>query len=278
MELFQELGSLFTRPEPYAEMKAPFWDDEYISLQMLQAHLDPEFDGASRNLDFVERSVAWINRILPPEEYRSIIDFGCGPGIYTERFAQQGYEVTGVDLSRRSIRYAEKSADEKHLPVKYICRNYLNLDLDREFDLAMLIYCDYGVLPPASRNQLLKTIHRHLRPGGKLLLDVCTLAALEKFEESRTWEVCSESGFWSAEPYIAINGNYRYPGNVTLRQTLVVTEKAAQNYYLWDTYFSKEALEKEALDCGFRVSGFFADVSGAVYQEDSPTLAVVLEK
>ena len=37
-----------------------FWNDEYISEQMLKAHLDPEFDGASRKLDFIEKSVAWI--------------------------------------------------------------------------------------------------------------------------------------------------------------------------------------------------------------------------
>lgn len=42
------------RPPIYTKTSVKFWDDEYISQQMLEAHLNPDFEGASRKLDFIE--------------------------------------------------------------------------------------------------------------------------------------------------------------------------------------------------------------------------------
>lgn len=78
------------KPSIYTKSTAEFWNDEYISKQMLKAHLDPDFDGASRKLDFIEKSVAWITEQIPPADYPLLLDVGCGPGIYAERFAQRG--------------------------------------------------------------------------------------------------------------------------------------------------------------------------------------------
>ena len=46
------------KPPIYTKSMVEFWNDEYISEQMLKAHLDHEFDGASRKLDVIEKSVA----------------------------------------------------------------------------------------------------------------------------------------------------------------------------------------------------------------------------
>lgn len=53
------------KPPIYTKSMVEFWNDEYISEQMLKAHLDPEFDGASRKLDVIEKSVALNNRNNP---------------------------------------------------------------------------------------------------------------------------------------------------------------------------------------------------------------------
>ncbi len=53
------------KPPIYPKSKVEFWNDEYISEQMLKAHLDPEFDGASRKFYFIEKSVEWITEQIP---------------------------------------------------------------------------------------------------------------------------------------------------------------------------------------------------------------------
>lgn len=94
--MYDNLLTIFEKPSLYKKMEIPFWDDEHISLQMLKAHLNPEFNGASRKLDFINKSADWITRIVRPSEFNELLDIGCGPGIYAERFAQFGYSVTGI--------------------------------------------------------------------------------------------------------------------------------------------------------------------------------------
>jgi len=156
--MLTELTPLFKKPPLYTKTEIPFWDDEHISLQMLNAHLNPNYDGASRKLEFIEKSVDWISKILPSEHYPSVLDIGCGPGLYTERYAKKGYRVVGVDFSHRSINYAQMSAKRKGLPIDYFYQDYLKLSLDKKFDFATMIYCDFGALSTNDRKQLLKII------------------------------------------------------------------------------------------------------------------------
>lgn len=86
--MYKNLCSILEKPLLYTKTEIPFWDDEHISGEMLKAHLDPDFEGASRKLPFIEKSVRWIGELAPAGDYRRLIDFGCGPGLYGERFAQ----------------------------------------------------------------------------------------------------------------------------------------------------------------------------------------------
>jgi len=41
---------------------------------------------------------------------------------------------------------------------------------ENEFDMIMMIYCDFGVLSSDERNQLIEIIYKALRPGGVFIL------------------------------------------------------------------------------------------------------------
>jgi 2-polyprenyl-3-methyl-5-hydroxy-6-metoxy-1,4-benzoquinol methylase len=91
---------------------------------MLKAHLDPTWDAASRNHAFIAKSVDWITQIAPPMQYMKLLDLGCGPGLYAERFNTKGYEVTGIDYSHRSLDYARNSALQNGSDITYIYQDY----------------------------------------------------------------------------------------------------------------------------------------------------------
>lgn len=272
------IETLLNKPTLYQQTKGAFWDDRHISKQMLQAHLDPEFEGASRKAGFIDESVRWINTVIPPKTYPTLLDIGCGPGIYAEKFSRLGYEVTGLDFSKRSIAYAKKSAEDQQLPITYDYADYLTMDLDKQHDSITMIYCDFGALSASDRKRLLEKIYQHLKPTGKVLLDVFSMASYQSFEEKRVWDTCPDGRFWTDEPHVALQYNTKYNERVTLEQTTILTDHENKNYYLWMTYFTKETLQKEMEAAGFVVSGFYGDVKGSPYDENSPTLAVVLEK
>lgn len=77
------------------------WTDTHIAQHMLKAHLDYTHDAASRNIRTIQRTVTWIDAVS--EGKRTLIDLGCGPGIYTQAFADRGYTVTGVDISAQFL-------------------------------------------------------------------------------------------------------------------------------------------------------------------------------
>lgn len=89
--MFECISKMLERPQLFQETKVPFWNDKYISKQMLKAHLDPDFNGASRKLPFIESSVNWIKETIPPADYAALLDLGCGPGLYAERFARAAF-------------------------------------------------------------------------------------------------------------------------------------------------------------------------------------------
>lgn len=266
------------KPPIYTKTKVEFWNDEYISKQMLEAHLNPEFDAASRKLAFIEKSVDWIKEIVPPSDYPSLLDLGCGPGIYAEKFAQMGYHVTGIDFSERSVNYAKESALSKKLSISYLYQNYLEMDLKISFDFATMIFCDYGALSTNDRQVILSKIYHHLKPGGKLLFDVFTMKNFYHFKEQQTWGISHKNGFWRADEYVEMDGYYKYSDNVTLKLISIISKNEITPYYLWDTYFTKESLVQEVESSGFKVCGIFGDVTGSTYQPESDTIAILLER
>lgn len=245
---------------------------------MLKAHLNPDYEGASRSFAFIDKSVAWMKDLISPTENPQLLDVGCGPGLYAERFAKAGYHVTGVDFSKRSIEYATQAATKQGLDITYHYQDYLQLALNERFDFAAMIYCDYGALSQRNRRLLMQRIYEHLKLGGKFLLDVFSVKKYESFADSQTWERYPTGGFWTEQPYTVLNGNYCYGDNVTLEQIAVLTRSKASVYYLWTTYFTQESLLEEALAAGFQLCGVFSDVAGTDYSEESQTVAVLLEK
>lgn len=102
---------------------------------MLRFHLNGDIDVSSRKLSFINDSVSWMTEQFDLCDSSRIIDFGCGPGLYTSRFAKLRAYVCGVDFSGRSIAYARQQAADSIDPITYIEANYLEYEPEGNFDL-----------------------------------------------------------------------------------------------------------------------------------------------
>ncbi len=273
-----QLAPYLERPTLYAQSSHKFWDDAHISKGMLAEHLNPASDGATRNHQFVARSAAWIAEQFTPKNYPILLDLGCGPGIYAEKFAIAGYDVTGIDLSVRSIDYAQQHIESKPYQATYVCRNYLTLDDEDAFDIITLIWCDYGVLPPEDRSTLLKNIYRALKDGGVLIFDVFTTQRYASIEEQKHYAYFPTEGFWHPEEHLCLHATFRFDGNITLNQAIVVTNDAPRCYNIWERYFTQTELQEELKQAGFAHIDFYGDVAGATCQAESHTLCAVAHK
>ncbi|MEA4889016.1 MAG: methyltransferase domain-containing protein [Clostridiaceae bacterium] len=212
---------------------------------------------------------------MKPED--TVVDLGCGPGLYSSELARQGLKVTGIDLSENSIRYAKEHQPEQN--IQYIRESYLNPFGREQFNAALLIYEDYGVLNPENRIILLKNIHDALMPGGHFAFDLCSLAALEKrkIASKPNWYI-ADSGFWRPHRHVVLEKTFFYEDIPVTCDFYAVLDSKLSIYRVWQTFFTPEAITQELEENGFRVERILSDLTGEPFQSDSPAFGVLCKK
>ncbi|MFC0877864.1 class I SAM-dependent methyltransferase [Saccharicrinis sp. FJH2] len=241
------------KPAIYEKGNSFMWTDQHISKQLLEIHLNPEIDLASRKMSTIQETANWILNTQKEKGKLNILDLGCGPGLYSEIFARKGHCVTGVDISKNSIVYAQKSAKDKNLDIEYINDSYLEIEPESDkFDLVLLIYTDLGVLLPEDRDMLLKMIYRILKNEGAFIFDVISDNLLEQKATPKSWEV-NKIGFWKNSPYVALSESFLYKEQkVILYQHLIIdSEDRIKTYRFWTHFFNTEELKLMLKKHGF---------------------------
>jgi len=279
MKVFNQIKANAKRPEIYKEGSIKLWEDPHISKGMLEAHLSPNEDGASREHSFIDSSVDWIESIVPHKTHPDLIDFGCGPGMYTSRLTKKGYNVVGIDISESSIAYAKDCAILNDLAIDYRVGNYLEFNETEKYDVAILIYCDYGALSDEARLKILNNIYRALKPGGKLIFDVFTPRQYDGTKESKEWFINGKNGFFKADEHLCLKSHLIYNEFVHLDQYLLIDQKEQVDVIrVWDHCFTPETLLNESTQVGFKCMEYFSDATGVPYEKSSKTLCMVLSR
>ena len=278
--MFEKLKEINSRPAPFSHYTADeLWADEHISKKMLAFHLNSSVDISSRNGRFIDESTRWIISHFSLGQGKSVADFGCGPGLYSSRLAACGADVTGIDFSARSIEYARDQAKKQNFSVNYVHTDYLQYETDDQFDLIIMIMCDFCALSPTQRRQLLEKFYKLLRPGGAVLCDVYSYRAFDKREEALSYAPDFMDGFWAPPPYFGFVNTFKYEEEkVVCDKYTIIEEARCRVIYNWLQYFDCDTLKSEFETRGFHVDRFPGDVAGAAFDPDSDEFAVIAKK
>lgn len=278
--LYQELEKINSRPKPFEFYTASdLWTDEYTSRQMLSFHLDQTSDISSRNTEFISDSVIWMVSRFGLSAESAIADFGCGPGLYATRFAEHQAQVTGIDFSERSIEYARAAAKESGLVISYVHQDYLEFDTEQRFDLILMIMCDFCALSPAQRKLMLYKFASLLKPMGRILLDVYSLAGFSKREEAASYTQNQLNGFWSPNRYYGFFNSFKYDlEKVVLDKYTIIESERNRIIYNWFQYFSPEMIIREFSSCGLEITDVYSNVARTPFDIQSTEFAVIARR
>ncbi|MCX5694884.1 MAG: methyltransferase domain-containing protein [Candidatus Omnitrophica bacterium] len=108
------------RQNYFTQRYAQFYDAEYLSSDKGQSELQEHL---CRRLDAFRNSVIpWLNDAKPLAGSR-ILEIGCGTGSSTVALAEQGAEVTAVDILETSLIVAKDRCKVYDLNVNFLCAN-----------------------------------------------------------------------------------------------------------------------------------------------------------
>jgi SAM-dependent methyltransferase len=100
---------------------------------------------------------------------QSVLDVGCGTGGHLDRLSRVGFTGTGVDLNERMLDYARIA--RPHL--RFQAADMRSLPFEDDFDAAVCLCTTFSY---NTTNEdvvtALRCLHRALRPGGLVIIDV----------------------------------------------------------------------------------------------------------
>jgi ubiquinone/menaquinone biosynthesis C-methylase UbiE len=96
-----------------------------------------------------------------------LLDVACGTGGHAG-FLSQYYQVEGIDLDPKMLSIARK----KHPKIRFRQEDMTSFNLGKHFDVIVCLFSSIGYVRTKSRLQkAIKTMGRHLLPGGVLLIE-----------------------------------------------------------------------------------------------------------
>jgi len=127
-----------------------------------------------------EKQIEFLIKYLKLEKQMRILDLACGHGRHTNRLAQRGYDVMGIDKSKGFLREARKRAKKFDVEPNYIQKDMRKIEFQKEFDRIILMFTAFGYFDDKENLQVLKNINSALKPDGVLCFDIMNRDYIQK--------------------------------------------------------------------------------------------------
>ena len=120
----------------------------------------------------------WTKLEVEPQR---VLEVACGTGKLCRMLAEEGFEMTGVDISPQMIEAAIQRSAKEGLQIRYETQDASKLNLDTQFDAAFSFFDSLNnILELDDFRSALRHVRNHLAPGSPFLFDLNTAYAFQK--------------------------------------------------------------------------------------------------
>lgn len=124
--------------------------------------------------NFILRLLKFL-KLLPGSR---LLDVACGRGRHSQFLAQQGLDVTGIDLSFESIEHAKRFENENLHFYQHDMRLPMWINY---FDYALNFFTSFGYFATRrEHDDAVRTIAKSLKPGGTVMFDYLNVHFMEE--------------------------------------------------------------------------------------------------
>ncbi|MEZ4510657.1 MAG: methyltransferase domain-containing protein [Chloroflexota bacterium] len=197
------------RPFPWHNGGNLPWDDPDFSERMLREHLNENHGAASRITVERLRQIEWLWEKLGLAAGQRFFDVTCGPGLYAVELAQRGVRVQGIDFAPAAIAYARELAAAAGVTehCTFVQQDIHQMTVEPEqFDAAMLIYGQLGVMRREEAQVVLNKICAGLRPGGRVCLELLDPSKVDK--KNSNWWYTDRKRLWGDAPFLHLGERF----------------------------------------------------------------------
>lgn len=208
---------------------------------------------------------------------KRFLDLACGTGELAIRFAKEGYQVTGVDLSPEMLSNAYWKAEEENCEISFIEQNMTELSLINKFHIVG-IFCDsLNYLQTEEEvKETFQNVYTHLEDQGLFLFDVHSLYKMNHIFKNQLFsydngEIC----------YIWFSKEGEYPNSVEHEITFFVEDEHGKYDRFDEVHFQRtfsiDEYSEWLKEAGFTLLEMFGDFKQP-YSPESERILFVAKK
>ncbi|NIM06646.1 MAG: methyltransferase domain-containing protein [Armatimonadetes bacterium] len=243
-----------------------FFDEDYMRFYLRGGAVHAE--KAPAECDFIVKA-------LELSEGAKVLDLCCGQGRHAVELAKRGFEITGADLSEYLLGLVRKAAEEAGVSVCFKHCDMRELPWETEFDAVINMFTSFGYFESDEENEkVLRAVHKVLRPGGRLLLDLPNRDVFVNMipDGRRTWsehEGCLvlDEHTWNHDE-----------GRLYLNRTIIDPDGSRRQKYHDLRVYSHSEIADMLSRVGFEAERTFADLDMSDFTSESKRMLVVARK
>jgi len=155
--------------EPNFNLESVFSADDY--LYFYSNHLKDEYS---------DEEVSFLIREFSLNEPSAILDLACGHGRHSNRLAEFGHAITGVDQSSEFLEIAERDAEKRGLHARYLCADSRSYCEPVGYDCIIHLFSSFGYFSDEENELVIRNVAHSLKDGGLFCLDILNRDAFLK--------------------------------------------------------------------------------------------------
>lgn len=214
-----------------------------------------------------DQYVNWVKTHAPREQFPRLLDIGCGTGTLSLFFHQEGYEVSGIDLSEDMLAVAYERLQAHGVTIPLFTMSMDELEGFSELDVVTIPIDSINYL--AEQDAVMETLKRifdALREGGQLFFDVHSLFKMDQIfmESPFTYDDGEITYLWYTEP-----GEFDH--SVFHQMTFFVKDEASSLFERFDEEHFQRTFPADMYVKWLREIGFAQVEVTADWTEKSPS-------